>query len=304
MSATTRAVVAAGGGSVNGENPPAGADINFWLKAPADWRITILGANGDTINTLRGAGRAGLNRSWWNLRYEAAHTPRLRTAPVGSPWMTVGADGWRPLVVWGGGGASASPAVPPGTYNVKLAVAGHEFTQQLRVLRDPKSLGTEADIRTQVGFVLDLRTQVNETVDMINSLEWTRKQLQDVSAILHERTDATSGTLARATSDLEQKATAIETLLEDVTLTGRSEDSFRAPMGLYARFLNLAGGANGGADLPPTAQQADVATLLKQKLAELRTRFRELRDRDLPALNDKLRGAAVTVISMSGDRQR
>jgi photosystem II stability/assembly factor-like uncharacterized protein len=52
-----------------GDNRAFGADITYWLPAAADSAaITIRNAAGDTLQTLTGPARAGLNRVTWNLR--------------------------------------------------------------------------------------------------------------------------------------------------------------------------------------------------------------------------------------------
>jgi photosystem II stability/assembly factor-like uncharacterized protein len=275
-----------------GENPPAGADINYYLKVAGDSvRIIILGADGDTVRTLRAQGNAGINRVWWNFAYEPARAVRLRTAPVGSPWVQFGPQGWRPLVSITSFG-DVAPSAAPGTYTVKLMAGGTEQTQTLKVLRDPNSIGTDAGLQAEISFLLDVRNEVNQVADMINDLEWTRRHLQDLIAQLREDKNAASA--LKAVCDLEQKATAIESVLEDVTLTGRVSDSFRAPMGLHGKLAFLARALmDGGSDLPPTNQEVEVNNELKQRLAEVAARYKELRDKDIPTLNQQLRAAGV-----------
>ena len=72
---------------------------------------------------------------------------------------------------------------PPGTYTVKLAIGGREFTQPLTVRKDPHSGGTEADIQAQMTVLTELRDGVNTTVDAINQLEYVRAQVQTTHAL-------------------------------------------------------------------------------------------------------------------------
>jgi hypothetical protein len=67
-----------------GQNPPYGADINYYLKsAPSkDAQIKILDAAGNTVQTISGTRNAGFNRVWWNLRTENSKEVRLRTSPI------------------------------------------------------------------------------------------------------------------------------------------------------------------------------------------------------------------------------
>jgi hypothetical protein len=77
---------------VLGENPPYGADINFYVQKPAEkYTLTISDASSNTIRTLTGKGEAGLNRVWWNLAYDDATAVHLLTPPPDAPWVPLGA---------------------------------------------------------------------------------------------------------------------------------------------------------------------------------------------------------------------
>ncbi len=53
---------------------------------------------------MTGPGDAGLNRVYWDLRYEPTNEMRMRTNPLlPAPHVRLGPDGWRPPA---GGGAS------------------------------------------------------------------------------------------------------------------------------------------------------------------------------------------------------
>src|SRR5262249_2861418 len=139
-----------------GQNPPYGADINYYLKsAPArEASVKILDANGNTVQTVRGTRNVGLNRVWWNLRTENSKEMRLRTQPLFAPDVKLNNEGWRPLPE----GGRMTVLMPPGAYTVKLIVDGQEVgSQSLRVLKDPNDGTTEADIQKQTATLLDLR---------------------------------------------------------------------------------------------------------------------------------------------------
>ena len=87
------------GDQTKGENPPYGASINYYLKTPSDdeenedeaeIEISILDTDGQTIRTLEGTKEQGINRIWWDLRYEDSPEIKLRTSPVGNPHIVVG----------------------------------------------------------------------------------------------------------------------------------------------------------------------------------------------------------------------
>ncbi len=275
------------GSHVEGENPPYGADIDYFLKAAsgAPAEITIAGPDGQPIRTIEGPAKAGVNRVWWDLRYAREHEVKLRTSPADSPWIEVGPEGWRPLVNWSEG--HIAPRVAPGRYTVRLRVAGQDVTAPLTVLKDPNASGAERDIEAQNALLLQMRGELDEVADMINHLEWTRKQIQDVVAMLGN--DPKAAPVVKAARELEEKAIAAEGQLFDVRLTGQVEDSFRNPMRLYGKMLAMAGNLDKGNDLPPTDQEIAVNKLWQEDLAGIRNAVAQVTGAGTSAFNDTLK---------------
>jgi hypothetical protein len=127
-----------------GKNPPYGASINYYLKdtPKSEIKIYILDDKGQEIRALKGTKESGINRAWWDLRYEKTKEVKLRTSPIGAPHVTAGAKGWRSLV---GAGSPIRVLAAPGSYSVKIEVDGQEFIQKLYVKKDPKSAGKQLD---------------------------------------------------------------------------------------------------------------------------------------------------------------
>lgn len=242
------------------------------------------------VRTFKGTKEVGVNRVWWDLRYEAPRRPKLRTAPPGRPWVPLGPEGWRPLVTWDLdlNAGLLGPLAPPGTYTVKLQVGDFEKTESLTVRKDPHSAGSEEDIRVQVARLLEMRDELNEMVDMIDEIEWVRRQLENLRAMFQGKAEAAA--VLEAAKELEGTALAVEGNLFDIHLTGAREDAFRAPMKLYERMLALASdlGAN-SADFPPTTQQVEVHEEFKRRLDEYRNQFKDLMERELPAFRKLVR---------------
>jgi len=281
---------------VIGENPPYGADINFYLgdagKDPAgkDWTIEVSDGQNKLIRTMKGKAHAGLNRVWWDLSYDGAHKAHVMVPPPDATWLKNGPEGWRPLVVWGDAeqGGTSGPRVAPGHYTVKLTTGGESATAPIEVLRDPGSLGSEADLRAETTFLLQVRDEMSEVVDMINHLERTRHQVEGLPGIFggDPATNPKEAAALKAAKDFETKAVDVEELLVDVHLTGNVEDAFRHPMMLYGKLANLESGlAGAGADLPPTDQQVAVNKELAGKIAEARERLKTFVENDTPTFN-------------------
>jgi photosystem II stability/assembly factor-like uncharacterized protein len=280
-----------------GDNPPDGTDINFYLRAPAaNAQITIKDAKGETVRTLTVRGRAGLNRVWWNLEYDPVRIVEFRTPPPAAPWVPLGPDGWRPYVSTVA--YRGAPRVVPGTYTVELNANGKQLTAPLAAQRDPNGLATDQSIAEEVAFSRQALGELNETIDMVNRIEWDRKQIEDLEAMLAARGNQAAA--LDAAKALDQKAVALESKLIDFEMTGgNSEEAFSYPTRMYERLVNLLEemghqlccGGNGGsaAGLAPTDQEIAVNNTYQQELTEDRQTFSEFVNKDVPGFNATLK---------------
>ena len=271
----------------SGRNPSYGADINYFLKDSTNQQveIQILSQNDEIIRTLKGSGNAGINRVMWDLRYEPTYKPYLRTTPPGRPWVQLNGEGWRPLVTWDLDlwRGQFGPRAVPDTYKVKLIVGEQEFVRELVVLKDPKSEGSITDIKSQVAFSLELRDAMNIAVNMINTVEIIRSELNILIPQLKRKRDIEKA------NQLLVKAESIASSLYDIHLTGAREDAFRSPMKLYGRLSALASdiGAH-GIDFKPTEQQKAVSTIFNNRLDVVDKKFKTLIDSEVKKLNRQL----------------
>jgi photosystem II stability/assembly factor-like uncharacterized protein len=280
--------------NVVGQDPPYGADMNFYLKAPAPAVIAVVDSAGDTVRTMKVDGASGLNRVWWDLHYDSAQSLQLRAPPPGQPWVAPGDNGLRPYNSYGPFRGDVIGA--PGTYTIHLAVGGHQLARTLKVLPDPHSLGTVADIKAGNRFLLQIRSELGEIAGMVNRLEWARKHFQDMEPMLAE--DSAHAGLLAATRAIEKEAESVENQFIDLNLTGRSEDSFRSPMRLYGKLAYLGSilmGNWGGssADLPPTQPELQVHAELAGQLTRARQVYQTFVTSTLPAYNTRLQQSGM-----------
>jgi len=177
--------------------------------------------------------------------------------------------------------------VAPGTYTVKLSAGGKTLSAPLTVLRDPKSIGSDEQIKHQVAFMLQIRDELSEMAEMINRLEWIRSVSQLRQAVLHD--DAAHTTALQEARKLEETTIALESEMVDVHLTGRPEDSFRHPMRLIEELGYLGSildnnWGGGGSDLPPTDSEIAVHQQLQQQIAKCKRNYADFMNSSAPAL--------------------
>jgi photosystem II stability/assembly factor-like uncharacterized protein len=112
----------------HGDNPPAGAIVDYYLSgdAGAGFALNIVDGAGKAVAKLQASGTPGLHRVIWDLRSEA-----LPDAP--------------PDQESGGRLPMGGPFVLPGDYTVRLNAAGRTLDQKLTVLEDPRIQVSPAD---------------------------------------------------------------------------------------------------------------------------------------------------------------
>jgi hypothetical protein len=287
------------------------APINYSLKtAPKDpVEIEILDSRGKVIRKLESKGRAGINRTKWDMRYESPRVIALRTKAPDNPhiWDEPrfrDADS-RPITHWGSKPAEVGPIVAPGKYTVRLKADGQTHTQPLTVLRDPNAPGSDADIEQSVKTLLRICDNISRASDTVNHIEWQRKQLEVVETMLRppkkvqkEKTEAAEegdeddadnapappkplteaqqkhkAELLKAAEDLDAKLRAIEHRLVSQALLNSDDKYFVEPYQVYLNLIWLnAEVGTGGGDVAGSADFAPTETqlgLLKGYEAEL-----------------------------------
>ena len=264
-----------------GHNPPYGASISYYLKTvpDVDVHIEVMDETGHHIKTLTGTRNLGINRIWWNLRNEPSQKTKLKMPPLYASHVEVGPDGWRPSR-----GRPISYRVAPGTYTVKLTAGEKELTRKLVVRKDPKSVGTEADIREQIEMLRELWDMSDAVANRVNQIESIRKQIDDLSALLKD--DEGASEIITAAEKLDEKLVAVEgNFIQLKHIAG--QDFLRWPGRFYSKLGRLAGEV-GSTDFPPTAQQIEVHEMYKAQWAVYRAQIDEVLNEDLTAFNQLL----------------
>jgi hypothetical protein len=257
-----------------------------------DVQIEIADSEGRTVRKLKGSKQAGINRLWWDLKYESTELPRLRTSPIGHPEIGLNAEGWRPFPLGPEIGGTTAPLVPPGKYIVKLKVEQAELTRELAVLKDPKSQGSEEGIQAATKVVLELTDQVKGMIGMINQIESIRKQLADIRTRLVDKLKP----LSTEADGLDKKLLEVESSFFDPHITGGA-DSFYYPPQLYTKLQGLASDI-GESDFPPTQAQLDVYQIFMKQVEEQKAKLDAILTTDLAGFNTRLKAANIPYIEM------
>ncbi len=176
----------------------------------------------------RAPDKAGLNLFAWNLRY-----------PGPAPFWgmnDIGTDG---------------PMALPGRYRVRLEVGGRSYEQAFRVLVDPRSRVSGAQLREQFTFLQRIRDTVNAVTTTIIRMRSVRSQLEDRVQALPADAPARS-----QLQSLAGRLAALEDSLYQVRLQA-DEDALVYPPRAAERISALAG-VVASTDARPTAQSYAV----------------------------------------------
>ncbi len=280
-----------------GENPPSGAILYYYLKEdpkqPA--KLEVLDSQGKVIRSYTSEekkkesaaeewerdlpeehipAKAGLNRFTWDLRYEVP-------AKI-------------PLAVYDGGDP-IGPLVLPGTYQVRLTVAGKSQVAPLEVKMDPRVQTSADDLRKQFELILKMRDRLDEMNKAILAIRELRGQLQALEKRLGPGDPVKS--LVSASADLRKKMSSIEEELMQVNAKS-SEDFANYPIKLDSKIGALQN-LTDSADAAPTEAELAVFAELDQQLEAQLVKWREVLSKDVPALNDVMQKNNVPLIAPS-----
>jgi len=241
----------------------------------------------------------GINRVYWDLRYEPPKLIKLRTTPASNPhvWDDVrflGKDS-RPITHWGIEEAQVGPLVPPGTYTARVTAAGKTYTRSFTVAADPRTPEAPAQTAARVKTLLHVRDDISTVSDMVNQIEWLRKQLQTVESTLKANKKSDHSKTLQAVKDMDKKIQDLENQLVSPGMANSDEKSYLGPYSLYLYLTWLngelgtgAGDVYGDPGYAPTDATVQVLHLLDGKLDAAQAQYRSLMQQDLPQFDQML----------------
>ena len=249
-----------------GQNPPAGAVIEYYLKQVPTEAVTlsIVDAKGQEIrqfsNQTKGGprlpARAGTNRFLWDMRYPAA---RVGDSTVPLPSMSAP--------------RSSPPPALPGRYTARLTVGSERYEQPLEVRRDPNTGVTDADLQAQFDLALQVREKLSEVNDGVRRVHEAQQKVAKIE-------QGTSGAAPQVAA-VKEKLRTIEGLL--TRIPGRNP-LYLPPKALDNKLAAFSSQV-AGREARPTKQMYDVFAYLSQGADDALRQLAGVIDKDLPALS-------------------
>ena len=271
----------------HGDNPPAGALIDYYLESAPKGELTveILDAQGKTLRHLSSthstkevqppewpdqivpndqiAAKQGMNRMVWDLR-------------VNDPVQIPGA--------FYSGPTPRGPLVPPGQYQVRLAVDGTTYSVPLTVVADPRVANAETAIRATTDLSLAVEHDIDQLHRAVNAIRKMRAEFQRVDAALAK--DPAGKALVADADGLSRRLDPIEQQLMQVNMKG-SEANLAFPGMLNEQLATFALSID-GADTVPTTQHLAFYRSLHDRLENQLGLWRTLQDEGIAGFNVRL----------------
>ena len=249
-----------------GENPPAGAMIDYYFKSAPKDEVTldILDAQGKVVRRLSSKEKKeneqppewpdrvvkpkvipaneGMNRFPWDLRYNE---------PIQVPGAFYAGDGPK------------GPLALPGDYTVKLTTGGKSQTAPLHLIIDPRTKSAEAQLPKNFALSAQVTERISQLHQAVNEIRDLKAQMQS----LHKRfgSDDKMKAALTAADEVDHKMSAVEEQLIQVNAKG-SEATLAFPTMLNEQLDTFSHSIE--SDHAPTKAQLDVFKSLSDRLDE------------------------------------
>jgi len=288
-----------------GENPPRGAVVHYFLKKKPEGETTleVLDGKGTVLRKLTSKpdppewpegdpdegeeekpyalpAEAGVNAAVWDLALEGAKPITKARIDSGNP--------------------KEGPLALPGTYTVRLSVAGLTTQAPLEVRPDPRSGLAAADLQEQMDFVLGLRDDLNRLSRTVEQVRSVRDQLRSRNVLLANAQGASE--LVKTGADLALKCDDLEGRLHNPTAQVSYDIlAMKGGTRLYSKLCPLYNWALEG-EGRPTQGMKEMAAEHRKELDGLVAEWRGLVAGEIAALNVRARELNLGFVLVDGDK--
>jgi hypothetical protein len=282
------------------ENPPVGAMIDYYLKSPAPGSlvIEIIDGKGKVVRryssddkasavkpeTLqfpafwrpapqRVSTAAGMHRWIWDLHYaEVPGSTRL----AGDEFVV----------------APRGVTALPGTYTVRLTVAGKSYSEPLSIKMDPRIKTSAAELQKQFEAAIEVsrrQSEINEAQRSVKEVLLQARQLRSKAS--------QNAALVPALDAFIQKAEDVAGAPADRfgVLPSKPAKEHEDLESLHSKFAKIFSAINGG-DLAPTMEAMQAFGTAQRDLAAVMAKWEAFTSKDLPAVNGQLKQAGLAPI--------
>jgi hypothetical protein len=224
-------------------------------------------------------GKAGANLFNWNMRYPDAKD----------------FDG---MILWGG--SMAGPTAVPGEYMVTLKIGDQEQTQSFRILKDPRSESSIADLQAQFDFVKEVNEKITEAHEAIIDIREIKSQMSEFSDRLEK--DEAMDPIRDKAKEITKSISKVEEALYQ-TKNRSNQDPLNFPIRLTNKLAGVKSLSSMG-NYRPTKQSYTVRDELTKAIDAELAKFKMVKDKDLQEFNRmvKEKGVNAIILKESGKK--
>jgi len=281
-----------------GENPPAGAMIDYYFKTSPKDEVTldILDKNGKPVRHLSSKEKKENEQPpEWPDRVQAIKTIPAKEGMNRFAWDLHCDDPVQIPGAFYSGEGPRGPLALPGDYQVRLTAGGKSQTAPLHLVVDPRSKDTEATLPKQFELSSQVTARITQLHQAVNEIRDVKNQI----AGLHKRfgqNEKLKPALAAA-DDLEKKISAVEEKLIQVNMKG-SEGNLAFPNMLneeFDTFSHIVDYSDNG----PTQPQNEVFKMLSGRLDEQLQKWAQLKNDEVPKVSAMIKQADIPALSVT-----
>jgi hypothetical protein len=253
---------ASGSATFIGDNPPNAAVITYYQRSRhlfGKMKLEVLDSTGRVVDQLPASKRPGLNRVIWSMSEKPPRVP---------PAAQIANSGIR------------GPRVVPGVYTVRMTKAGKTSETKLTVGLDKRVKFNEADRKAQYDAAMKVHALFGDESALMDRIIALRGSLAKAGGALPE-----GDALRKAIMDFDGKVDAVRKQIVATTEGGAitGEERLREHTDqLYGAILSYEG--------KPGDYQIARIDVLRRELNDVVKEFEGLLSKDLPALNETLKG--------------
>ncbi len=266
----------------------ATADQKPKAPTPADkegkTKISVYDKDGKLVRELDGPGKAGVNRTNWDLRWNSPAMPTPEQLEAAAAGFDFGPRG---------------PLVEPGKYTIKIKAGSKEGTQEVVVEDDPRMQMSPADRAARSEAIQQLYAMAKTTDKDRKTIEGIKEGLKAAREQWKkdaEKPDAPKipAEIQKAAEELQKNVDAVaEKYVREQQGLGNAGPPFEwKPEPLPQQVQSLLRELDSFWEAPG-GQQKDKLAELTPLVNEASTKVKKIAEEDLPALNKKMNDAGI-----------
>ncbi|HYL13700.1 MAG TPA: glycoside hydrolase [Terriglobales bacterium] len=284
-----------------GKNPPDGAMLDYLLKSSEPVTLEIADEAGKLVRRFSSTDKPepvnpkelpvptywirppqilsaepGMHRFVWDLHYPPPdaleHEYPISAIYHDTPRFPLG------------------PAVLPGNYNVKLTAGGKSYTQPLTIKMDPRVKTPPDGLRQKFETELRITEAMHQDYTALQEVRLLRAQLKQLQ-------DKAKKPLSDSIAAFDKKAAELEGASGGYGAVFLKDAAGRSLARLNGGLNRLLGAVD-SADAAPTTQQIAMLNQVQAALEQQLAAWKEMKERDVAALNSRLRRAQLKEITI------